>query len=65
MTKEHTNREAELRILAESRSGADLRYVRDFVDFVWKRLLTRKQRNRESLPPDAQKKLATLEGLCA
>ena len=54
---------AELRMLAESRATADLRYVADVSDFVWAMLLRRKLANREGLKPREYRRLNTLAEL--
>jgi hypothetical protein len=54
-----------LRVLAESRKTADVRYVRDVVDWFWAQLVERKLRTRDSLPRVEQRRLDTLIGLSA
>ena len=56
-------RERELRILAESRIGADPRYVQNVVDFLWSKLLDRKLQSAPSLPVLEQQRLNTLAAL--
>jgi hypothetical protein len=58
-------REAELRLLSESRKSADTHYVQDVVDWLWSKILDRKLRMRDSLSLDERERLMTLEDLCA
>jgi hypothetical protein len=58
-------RQRELRVLAEGRKTADVRYVRDVVDWFWAQLVERKLRMRDSLPRVEQRRLDTLIGLSA
>lgn len=65
MKTEPRLRDAELRMLAEGQVRADSRYVRDVVDFIWTKILDRKLKAFDRLPPTERQRIATLAGLYA
>ena len=58
-------REAELRLLAESRATADSRYVQDVVAWMWGRVLERKLKLMHEVRGAARRRLFTLSDLYA
>jgi hypothetical protein len=56
-------REQELQMLAQGRIGADPRYVKDFVAWVWSKVLERKLQMSRFEPGRQARRVRTLAGL--